>query len=195
MAISIKNSALYALASMAYAAPDARNIGGDGTGRGKAQTYHMAGGKSDAMSLRLNLYDKDVGEDGWEFHGDVALSVVSATDKQWYEMGWCYRPIDPTNSNTRFDCLNILFYYSHDQIEEFGSTGYSETFIGIDLHGPKLDTSLMAPKDLARLFLDSDISTSESDKSGAWTVNTAKSYKLCTSRGNCTFNAHFFRNF
>ena len=80
------------VATIAGGAPDARNIGGNGTGRGKAQTYQMAGGKSDKISLRLNLYDKDVGEMGWEFHGDVALSVVDAVDKQWYEMGCASAP-------------------------------------------------------------------------------------------------------
>jgi len=155
----------------------------------------MAGGKADQISLRLNLYDKSVGERGWEFHGDVALSVVDAIDKQWYEMGWCFRPIDASNSSTRYDCLQILFYYDNDNIEVFESTGYSEKFYGSDVFGPKLDTTLMAPSDLSRIFLDKDIDAATSDKSGAWTINTAKSYKLCTSRGNCTFNAHFFRNF
>ena len=193
----MKANTFYALAvaGLASAAPDALNIGGDGTGRGKAQTYQMAGGKADAISLRLNLYDKDVGDAGWEFHGDVALSVVDALDKQWYEMGWCFRPITEDNSSTPFDCLQILFYYAHDQIEVFSSAGYSEQFIGSDVFGPRLDTKLMAPSDLSRLFLDKDTDSADSDKSGAWTINTAKSYKLCTSRGNCTFNAHFYRNF
>ena len=58
--------------------PEAENIGLSGTGRDQAQTYHMAGSKADSMSLRLNLYDKDVGEFGNEFHGDITLSMAGA---------------------------------------------------------------------------------------------------------------------
>ena len=133
------------VATIAGGAPDARNIGGNGTGRGKAQTYQMAGGKSDKISLRLNLYDKDVGEMGWEFHGDVALSVVDAVDKQWYEMGWCFRPISQANSAARFDCLQILFYYGHSDIQVPDTDGYTENFVGLDIYGPRIDKSLMAP--------------------------------------------------
>ena len=74
----------------------------------------MAGSKEDKMSLRLNLYDKDVGEQGWELHGDVTLSVVDALDKKWSEMGWCFRPVNQGNSAAYFDCLNILFFYQHN---------------------------------------------------------------------------------
>lgn len=182
-------------ACVSNAAPNAKNIGGDGTGRGKAQTYQMAGGKVDKMSLRLNLYDKDVGDMGWEFHGDVALSVVDATDKKWKEMGWCFRPINESDSSTRFDCLHILFYYDHNNIDAIDTPGYSESFEGMDIFAPRLDSSLITPKDMASFFLDKNIDPGAADKSGEWTINTAKSYKLCTSRGNCTFNAHFFHNF
>jgi len=75
------------------------------------------------------------------------------------------------------------------------AAGYTENFVGKDIFGPRLDKTLMTPKDMERLFLDKNIDSSASEKSGAWTINTAKSYKLCTSIGNCTFNAHFFRNF
>ena len=59
---------------------------------------------------------------------------------------------------------------------------------------PKLDPSHILPLDLTRAYIDSNISSS-GDKSGDWTINTAKSYKTCPSKGNCVFNAHFFRNF
>ena len=48
---------------------------------------------------------------------------------------------------------------------------------------------------MERLFLDNTVDDKQEDKSGNWTINTAKSYKLCTSVGNCVFNTHFFRNF
>ena len=59
---------------------------------------------------------------------------------------------------------------------------------------PKLDPTHILPLDLTRAYIDSNISSS-GDKSGDWTINTAKSYKTCPSKGNCVFNAHFFRNF
>ena len=78
--------------SLASAYDNATNIGGNGTGRDKAQTYHMAGGKDAKIAMRLNLYDKSIGEGGYEFHGDVVLSVVGAIDKKFFDMGWCFRP-------------------------------------------------------------------------------------------------------
>ena len=73
---------------------DARNIGGDGTGRDKAQAYHMAGGRDVKVMMQCNFYDKDVKERGFEVHGDVILSVVGASDEKFIDMGWCFRPVD-----------------------------------------------------------------------------------------------------
>ena len=60
----------------------------------------------------------------------------------------------------------------------------------------------MLPSDLIADWLDADINASEeSEWPGAWEFGTsgenerAKMYKSCPSQGNCTFNAHFFRNF
>ena len=44
-------------------------------------------------------------------------------------------------------------------------------------------------------WLDSNIDATASDQSGNWTVNPEKSYKICPSIGNCSFNANFSRNF
>lgn len=88
-----------------------------------------------------------------------------------------------------------MFYYGHSDIEVPDTDGYTENFVGLDIYGPRIDKSLMAPKDMDRLFLDKTVDDSDGDKSGNWTINTAKSYKLCTSVGNCVFNTHFFRNF
>jgi len=183
---------LFALAS---GAPDGVNIGGDGTKRDKATTYQLAGGRNQKMSYRINFYDKDVGTLGWELHGDVALSVTDAKDKTWFEMGWCFRPISESDFLNSFDCLQYLFFYSNNEIDVAGTPGHSENFIGHDLFAPRLNNTLMTPKDYVRQFLDKDIPANASSKSGAWTVSTSQSYKLCTSVGNCTFNAHFFRNF
>jgi len=55
----------------------------------------------------------------------------------------------------------------------------------------------MVPSDLTTDWLDKNIDTKATapNYSGNWIVDTAKSYKICPSVGNCTFNAHFFRNF
>ncbi len=175
------------------AAPDAINIGGKGTGRDTAQTYQFAGSKDDKMSLRVGFYDKDVGDAGWELHGDVALSVVDGIDKSFFEMGWCYKPF--TSRSNFFDCLHILFYYDHEYIGVGGTQGFSENFKGYDVYGPKIYEGIESPKDFKGMYTDSSLDLSEKDQSGVWIVNTAKSYKQCPSVGNCVFNAHFRRNF
>ena len=43
--------------------PIAENIGGNGTGRGVAQAYALAGSEESDISLRVNFYDKDVGDE------------------------------------------------------------------------------------------------------------------------------------
>ena len=153
----------------------------------------MAGGKADAVSLRLNLYDKDVGASGWEFHGDVALSVVGAIDGKAYDTGFCFRPMIAEGSSDKYDCLLIRFIYRLADITNASAAGASERFVGYDVFAPRLDMSTMLPNDLKTSYLDSDVPSS-GDQSSAWTVNTAKSYKTCPSAGNCVFNAHFFRN-
>ena len=80
--------------AMAQAAPNGINIGADGTSRDKAQAYHMVGDGDDQVSLRLHLYDEDLGVDGMQFNGDVTLSAVGITDKKFIDMGFCLRPID-----------------------------------------------------------------------------------------------------
>ena len=98
-------------------------------------------------------------------------------------------------SSTPFDCLAIQFYYDHAGIDDMESEGYTESFYGHDTFGPKLNKQTMVPYNLYTDQLDKNIDLLQDNPTGSWTVNTAKSYKLCPSIGNCVFNAHFFRNF
>ena len=98
--------------ALANGAPNGTNIGGDGTGRDKAQAYQMLGDLEDPVSLRLHLYDKDVGEAGMEFHGDLTMSTVNFEDKKLNDMGFCLRHVDLLTIHD-FDCLLVRFYYSN----------------------------------------------------------------------------------
>ena len=129
-----------------------------------------------------------------EFHGDLAMSTVNFEDDKWSDIGFCLRPVDLV-SVTEYDCLLIRFYYSSADIANVESPAYTETFVGYDLHAPRLDMSYMLPADLRTDHLDSNIDAADADKSGSWTINVTKSSKECPSIGNCVFNAHFFRNF
>ena len=84
------------------------------------------------MSLRLNLYDKDVGELGNEFHGDITLSVAGAFDGKFFDMGWCFRPVYAAHesSSLNYNCLNVRFYYKESEHDDPTAPGYTETFIG-----------------------------------------------------------------
>ena len=56
-------TALISAAVQAASAPRGVNIGGNGTGRGVAQAYALAGSEKSDISLRVNFYDKDVGDE------------------------------------------------------------------------------------------------------------------------------------
>lgn len=139
----------FAFLSQTHAAPDGMNIGLDGTSRDKAQAYQMLGDLDDPVSLRLHLYDKDVGQSGMEFHGDLIMSTVNFEDNKWSDMGFCLRPVN-LDKTEEFDCLNVRFLYSHSNINNQSSPGYSETFIGYDIYAPRLDMSYMLPDDLKK---------------------------------------------
>ena len=211
--IASKAALLALFHNQAFAYFKAVNLGGDGTGRDKAQTYHMAGGRDAKMTMKLNLYDKSIGPGGFEFHGDVVVSVVGALDKELFDMGWCFRPLSEVDNNasTMFDCISVRWYYDHKQIDKIGEPGHSESYLGYDLYAPRLDPTHMLPIDLTTKWAD-DMNDSTANtraevlevlknppavekKKDRWTVNTSKSYKTCPSNGNCTFNFHFFRNF
>ena len=75
----------------------------------------MAGGKDAKMSMKLNLYDKSIGVGGHEFHGDVVVSVAGALDEKFFDMAWCFRPLNEEDdySSMFFDCLSVRWYYDH----------------------------------------------------------------------------------
>ena len=80
----------------------------------------MAGSQAESIYLRVNFYDKDVGERGWELHGDVILSVNGSDDNSNYNMGWCFRPVQAEGATEEadFDCLSVEFYYEHRKIDD-----------------------------------------------------------------------------
>ena len=89
----------------------------------------------------------------------------------------------------------MQFHYDHDKVDEFEHPGYTETFVGHDTFGKRLNLETQVPQLLYTEQLDENIAADAVDKSGQWFVNTAKSSKVCSEVGDCVFNAHFFRQF
>ena len=73
------------------------------------------------------------------------------------DMGWCFRPSESTG---KFDCLDVQFYFSRDEIEDNTKFGYSSTFTGYDIFAPALDIKHMLPTDLISEYLDQNIESS-----------------------------------
>ena len=129
------------------------------------------------------------------------LSVFNVPDKKFFDMGWCYRPVSAVTSDLKFDCLDIRFYFSANEIQDKSKPGYTNKYIGYDLFAPELDIAHMLPIDLVHQSLDSNILATSTDQTGSWTINTDKSYKECSLASNsdidikynCLFSANFFR--
>lgn len=188
---------------LAQAYRNALNIGGDGVDEQTAQVYKFFGGFESNMSMVLSVWEQSVivssSETQTEFHGQLYLSVVGATDQTFYDMGFCFRPIqagqsEVLDSSEKFDCLDTRFLYSTEDLANPDAPGYTQKFIGFDLFGPGLDVSTMLPLDLVSDFLDSHIDTSSTDRSGTWKINTESSYKECKAEGVCIFSVQFSRD-
>ena len=145
----------------------------------------------DPISLRLNIYTQND-----SIYGDIILSVNDIVDEKFIDMGWCYKPLSDTSSDIRFDCLDVRFYFSLAEINDESKPGYSNKYIGYDLFSPELDSTHMLPIDMVTGFLDSNIDSEATDKSGSWDINTTKSYKQCVNgTSNCLFSASFSHTF
>lgn len=108
--------------------------------------------------MRLNLYSQQNEQGQVILAGDLVLSVNEVPDKKFFDMGWCFRPYVPTSTvNHRYDCLDVRFYFSNNEIDDERKPGYSNKYIGYDLFAPDLDEKRMLPIDLVLQSLDDNI--------------------------------------